>query len=43
MDVEAKVKLDLDYLGRRSPAEDVRIMLLTVPVMFEARLDARNA
>jgi lipopolysaccharide/colanic/teichoic acid biosynthesis glycosyltransferase len=33
-DVEAKVKLDLDYLGRRSPAEDVRIMLRTVPVMF---------
>jgi lipopolysaccharide/colanic/teichoic acid biosynthesis glycosyltransferase len=37
MDVEAKVKLDLDYLGRRSPAEDVRIMLLTVPVMFGGR------
>ena len=37
MDVRAKVKLDLDYLGRRSPAEDVRIMLLTVPVMFGGR------
>ncbi len=33
-DVRKKVKLDLYYLERRSPATDVRIMLETIPVML---------
>lgn len=32
-DVQRKVDLDLEYLHRRSAAEDVRIMMRTVPVM----------
>ncbi len=33
-DVRTKVKLDLDYVNRRSPNEDIRIMLETIPVML---------
>ncbi|HWZ60692.1 MAG TPA: sugar transferase [Gemmatimonadaceae bacterium] len=33
-DVRVKVRYDLEYLGRQSVAEDVRIMLRTVPVML---------
>jgi lipopolysaccharide/colanic/teichoic acid biosynthesis glycosyltransferase len=33
-DVREKVQLDLHYLGRRSPGEDLRIMLQTIPVML---------
>ncbi len=36
-DVRRKVDLDLEYLDRRSAAEDVRIMLRTVPVMLLRR------
>jgi lipopolysaccharide/colanic/teichoic acid biosynthesis glycosyltransferase len=33
-DVRKKVTLDLEYIGRRSAVEDLRIMLRTVPVMI---------
>lgn len=33
-DVQRKVTLDLEYIRRRSAAEDARIMLRTVPVML---------
>ena len=33
-DVRKKVELDLEYLRRRSPAEDLRIMARTLPVMM---------
>jgi lipopolysaccharide/colanic/teichoic acid biosynthesis glycosyltransferase len=33
-DVKAKVRYDLEYLERQSVAEDLRIMLRTVPVML---------
>jgi lipopolysaccharide/colanic/teichoic acid biosynthesis glycosyltransferase len=36
-DVRRKVSLDLEYLQRRSVAEDARIMLMTVPVMLGRR------
>jgi lipopolysaccharide/colanic/teichoic acid biosynthesis glycosyltransferase len=36
-DVRAKVRYDLEYLERQSLAEDVRIMLRTVPVMLFRR------
>ena len=36
-DVRRKVALDLEYIHRRSPGEDLRIMVRTVPVMFGAR------
>jgi lipopolysaccharide/colanic/teichoic acid biosynthesis glycosyltransferase len=36
-DVRVKVRYDLEYLGRQSVAEDVRIMLRTVPVMLFKR------
>lgn len=36
-DVRAKVRYDLEYLERQSFAEDVRIMLRTVPVMLFKR------
>ena len=36
-DVRRKVHYDLEYLGRQSVAEDVRIMLKTVPVMLFKR------
>ena len=36
-DVRQKVRYDLEYLDRRSLAEDVRIMLKTVPVMLLRR------
>ena len=36
-DVRRKVRYDLEYLDRRSLAEDVRIMLKTVPVMLLRR------
>ena len=36
-DVQRKVDLDLEYLQRRSAAEDVRIMMRTVPVMVMRR------
>ena len=36
-DVRRKVGYDLEYLDRRSLAEDVRIMLKTVPVMLLRR------
>jgi lipopolysaccharide/colanic/teichoic acid biosynthesis glycosyltransferase len=32
-DVRRKVQLDLEYLGRQSALEDLKIMALTVPVM----------
>jgi len=32
-DVRRKVELDLEYIRRRSPAEDLRIMARTLPVM----------
>lgn len=32
-DVRQKVRLDLEYIGRRSPLEDIRIMAMTVPVI----------
>ena len=37
-DVKKKVRFDLEYIRRRSPAEDVRIMLRTLPVMFGREL-----
>jgi lipopolysaccharide/colanic/teichoic acid biosynthesis glycosyltransferase len=36
-DVRRKVRYDLEYITRRSPTEDVRIMLLTVPAVFKKR------
>jgi lipopolysaccharide/colanic/teichoic acid biosynthesis glycosyltransferase len=36
-DVRRKVRFDLEYLGRRSVGEDVKIMLKTVPVMLFKR------
>ena len=33
-DVRRKVALDLQYIDRRSPVEDLRIMARTVPVMM---------
>jgi lipopolysaccharide/colanic/teichoic acid biosynthesis glycosyltransferase len=36
-DVRQKVRYDLEYIDRRSLAEDVRIMLKTVPVMLLRR------
>jgi lipopolysaccharide/colanic/teichoic acid biosynthesis glycosyltransferase len=36
-DVRTKVRFDLEYIQRRSVREDVRIMLLTVPVVFLRR------
>jgi lipopolysaccharide/colanic/teichoic acid biosynthesis glycosyltransferase len=36
-DVRSKVRYDLEYLGRQSVVEDVRIMLRTVPVMLFKR------
>jgi lipopolysaccharide/colanic/teichoic acid biosynthesis glycosyltransferase len=33
-DVREKVLLDLEYISRRSPAEDLRIMARTLPVMI---------
>lgn len=33
-DVKNKVRFDLEYIRRRSPAEDIRIMMRTLPVMF---------
>jgi lipopolysaccharide/colanic/teichoic acid biosynthesis glycosyltransferase len=35
VDVRAKVELDLEYIGRRSPASDLLIMARTVPVMLK--------
>ncbi|MFL5575230.1 MAG: sugar transferase [Gemmatimonadaceae bacterium] len=36
-DVRRKVRFDLEYLGRRSVAEDLKIMLKTIPVMLFKR------
>jgi lipopolysaccharide/colanic/teichoic acid biosynthesis glycosyltransferase len=36
-DVRRKVDLDLEYIRRRSPAEDLRIMARTLPVMMGKR------
>ncbi len=36
-DVKRKVQLDLQYLRRRSPMEDLRIMARTLPVMVEGK------
>jgi len=36
-DVRTKVRYDLEYIRRRSLAEDVRIMLQTIPVIFLRR------
>lgn len=36
-DVRKKVEFDLEYIRRRSPAEDLKIMLMTVPVMVLKR------
>jgi len=36
-DVRKKVALDLEYIRRRSPGEDLRIMALTFPVMIGRR------
>ena len=33
-DVKTKVRFDLEYIRRRSLAEDMRIMMRTLPVMF---------
>jgi lipopolysaccharide/colanic/teichoic acid biosynthesis glycosyltransferase len=33
-DVRSKVRLDLEYIARRSVGEDLRIMLRTIPVMI---------
>ena len=32
-DVRRKLRYDLDYLGRQSPVEDLKIMARTIPVM----------
>jgi lipopolysaccharide/colanic/teichoic acid biosynthesis glycosyltransferase len=36
-DVRTKVRYDLEYIRRRSMGEDLRIMLLTIPVVFLRR------
>lgn len=36
-DVRRKVELDLEYIRRRSPLEDLRIMVRTLPVMVARR------
>ncbi|MBE0591910.1 MAG: sugar transferase, partial [Gemmatimonadales bacterium] len=36
-DVQRKIEFDLEYIQRRSPAEDLKIMLMTVPVMVLKR------
>ncbi len=36
-DVRRKLELDLEYIERRSVAEDLKIMLKTVPVVFFRR------
>lgn len=36
-DVRAKVKLDMEYLARQSLAEDLKIMVRTLPVMIAKR------
>ncbi|MGH7578851.1 MAG: sugar transferase [Gemmatimonadales bacterium] len=36
-DVRTKVRYDLEYIRRRSLGEDLRIMLLTIPVVFLRR------
>jgi lipopolysaccharide/colanic/teichoic acid biosynthesis glycosyltransferase len=36
-DVRTKVRYDLEYIRRRSLGEDLRIMLLTIPVIFLRR------
>jgi lipopolysaccharide/colanic/teichoic acid biosynthesis glycosyltransferase len=36
-DVRRKVGLDLEYIRRRSPAEDLRIMARTLPVMMKRK------
>ncbi len=36
-DVKGKLALDMEYIGRRSAAEDFRIMLKTVPVILFKR------
>jgi lipopolysaccharide/colanic/teichoic acid biosynthesis glycosyltransferase len=36
-DVRTKVRYDLEYIRRRSMGEDLRIMLLTIPVIFLRR------
>jgi len=36
-DVRRKVALDLEYIGRQSAAEDLRIMMRTIPVMLFRR------
>ena len=36
-DVRTKVRYDLEYLGRRGVAEDLRILARTVPVMLGRR------
>lgn len=34
-DVKSKVELDLQYMERRSPVEDLKIMAHTIPVMLK--------
>jgi lipopolysaccharide/colanic/teichoic acid biosynthesis glycosyltransferase len=36
-DVRRKVRYDLEYISRRSPVEDVRIMLMTLPAVLRKR------
>lgn len=36
-DVKKKVRFDLEYIRRRSPVQDMRIMMRTLPVMFGGR------
>jgi len=36
-DVRRKVGFDLEYISRRSPAEDLRIMLMTLPAVLKKR------
>jgi len=36
-DVRRRVRYDLEYIGRQSAFEDLRIMLRTVPVMVLRR------
>jgi len=36
-DVRRKVRFDLEYISRRSPVEDVRIMLMTFPAVLRKR------
>jgi lipopolysaccharide/colanic/teichoic acid biosynthesis glycosyltransferase len=37
-DVRSKVRLDLEYVAHRSPREDARIMVRTIPVMLASKL-----